>query len=115
MTDFLQEYKVELVALLAAGVGIFLLLEQMDIQPTIYAAVGRLRRTTPSDLTGIILILSALAMVVWCVRSRVRRLERWQGRSCPQYGGRLPRSHRRLGERMLKLGPPPQALSLLRL
>ena len=83
MKQFLREYRVELIAMLMALLGIFLLMERMQIRVTLFAfmcaawrivsgavgavvsaVVNRIMRTTVSDLIGLALIFLA---ILWFV------------------------------------------------
>jgi len=124
MKQFLREYRVELIAALMALLGIFLLVERMQIRVTIFAfmcaawrivsgavwavvsaVVNRIMRTTVSDLIGLALIF--LAILIVFRRLRLRLLSRLQKRrACPVCGGELHRSRRRKRDRLLALLVP---------
>jgi hypothetical protein len=123
MKQFLREYKIEVVAALLALLGIFLLVERMQIRVTLFrivrsawrtvsGAMGsvinvlvyRVLHTTTSDLIGLVLIVLAIVMVLW--RVRVRLAKRLAGRTCPLCGGELRRSHRRWQDHLLSLLVP---------
>ena len=121
MKRVFREYRVELVATLMALLGIFLLVERMQIRVTILsfmraawrtvsgavwavvsAVVNRILHTTVSDLTGLVLIILAILIVLR--RLRLRLLSRLQNRrACPVCGGELRRTHRRRWDRLLSL------------
>jgi hypothetical protein len=121
--EFLREYAVELVAAFLAFLGVFLLVEQMEIRVTILrllrqtwravrgaieASVGavshRIVHITTSDLLGLGLIVLAIVVVLW--RVRVRLMQRHAGSTCPICGGELHRRHRRWSDRVLSLLVP---------
>jgi hypothetical protein len=121
--EFVREYKVELIAGSLALLGIFLLVERMEIRVTILrlaslawstvtgvidvsvkAIVYRLSHITTSDLLGLGLIALALAVVLW--RVRVRLIQRYAKHSCPVCGGHLRRRHRRWSDRLVSLLVP---------
>ena len=119
MKQLLREYRVELVALLMALLGLFLLVERMQIRVTIFsfmraawrtvsvavwavvsAVVYRILHTTVSDMIGLALIVLAILIVLWRLRLRLR--SQLQTRStCPVCGGELRRTHRRWQDRLL--------------
>jgi hypothetical protein len=120
MKQFIREYRIELIAALMALLGIFLLVEQMEIRVTIFrvmrlvwrtvgGAVGGAVRTViyrflhirPSDLIGLVLILLSIAIVLW--RVRVRLIQRMTGSTCPICGGDLRRSRRGRLDRLVSL------------
>ena len=126
MKQFLREYRIELVAALTALLGIFLLVERMQIRVTIFrimrlawrtvsgavgavvhAVVYRTSHTTVSDLIGLALIALSIVIVLW--RMRVRLIQRLTGSTCPVCGGELRRRRRdrlaRLLSRLLPVAP----------
>jgi hypothetical protein len=120
MKQFLREYRIELVAVLMALLGIFLLVERMQIRVTILriillawrtlsGTVGavvreviyRILHITVSDLIGLVLLVLSIVIVLWRVRMRV--LQRLTGSACPVCGGELRRSRRDWMDRLLSL------------
>jgi hypothetical protein len=120
MRQFIREYRIELVAAFMALLGIFLLVEQMEIRVTIFrimslvwrtvgetvvgvvrAVIYRLLHIRPSDLLGLVLILLSIIIVVW--RVRVRVLQRLAGSTCPVCGGDLRRGRRDWLDRLASL------------
>ena len=114
MRRFLKEYRVELIALLVALLGIFLLVEQFDIRVSIYKTLGWLVTSlnqfvqiswermlgyfssfTLSDLIGWILIIGTLVFVAWRARYRFLRSGYWRSTTCPKCGSSLERIHRK--------------------
>ncbi|MGD2147324.1 MAG: hypothetical protein PVH41_11580 [Anaerolineae bacterium] len=123
LREFVREYAVELIAGFLAFLGVFLLVERMEIRVTILrllrlgwravsgtlealagAVVYRVVHITTSDLLGLVLIALAIAVVLW--RLRVRLMERYAGRTCPLCGGNLRRRHRRWSDRVMSLLVP---------
>jgi hypothetical protein len=121
--EFAREYRVELTAGFLALLGIFLLVERMEIRVTILrllrlawrtvtgaidasvkAMVHRVSQITTSDLVGLGLITLAIAVVLW--RVRVRLMQRYAEHACPVCGGDLRRHHRRWSDRLLSLLVP---------
>lgn len=120
MKKFIREYLIELIALLFILLGIFLLFERMDIRETLYQAVlgltDNLRTGLAeasslgqsyltgfglSDLLGLALIILAVIFVLWRIRYRFIRSERWAGSYCPKCGGRIHRKHRSSVDRFI--------------
>jgi hypothetical protein len=123
MKQFLREYRVEVTAVLLALLGVFLLVERMQIRVTVLrimrsvwraasgavgaavsAVVYHVLHTTTSDLIGVVLIVLAIVIVLW--RVRLRLTQRLSGRTCPVCGGELRRSHRRWQDHLLSLLVP---------
>ena len=89
MKKFFREYRIEILALLLALVGIFLLVEQFEIRKSVYAFVAQVLDFIPrfagtvetsiiayitsftlSDLIGWILIIFTGVFIIWRVRYR---------------------------------------------
>jgi hypothetical protein len=121
--EFVREYRVELIAGFLALLGIFLLVEQMEIRVTILrlvswtwrtviGAIGavvnavfyRISNITTSDLLGLALIVLAIVVTLW--RVRVRLMQRYAEHTCPICGANLRRLHRRWSDRLLSLLVP---------
>jgi hypothetical protein len=113
----------ELIAGFLTLLGVFLLVERMEIRVTIlrllrlvWRAVGgavgtvvgaviqRIVNITTSDLIGLSLIALAVVVALW--RVRVRLTERLAGNTCPLCGEGLRRRHRRWSDRVLSLLVP---------
>ena len=58
MKQFIREYRPELIAALMALLGIFLLVEQMDIRVTIFRIMRLVWRTVGETVAGSILLSS---------------------------------------------------------
>jgi predicted RNA-binding Zn-ribbon protein involved in translation (DUF1610 family) len=120
LREFAREYIVELVASFLALLGIFLLVERMEIRVTILrllrltgrtvtgaidavvnAIVHRVSSITTSDLIGLGLIVLAIVVALW--RVRVRLMQRYAEHACPVCGGDLRRLHRRWSDRLVSL------------
>ena len=120
MKQFIREYRIELVAALMALMGIFLLVERMQIRVTIFrtmrlawrtasgavgaavrAVIYRILPITVSDLIGLVLIFLSIVIVLW--RVRVRLIQRLTGSTCPVCGGDLRRSRRDRLDRLVSL------------
>ena len=104
-------WRFELDTLLLFALGIFLLIEQYNIRATLWrmskavvgtatgavrAIVDSIAHTTPSDLTGMLLVVLSVGLVIWRFRHRLRTSPRWTSSECPMCGDSLHRSHRRL-------------------
>jgi hypothetical protein len=120
-----SEWRVELFVALLVAVGVFLLVEQMNIRQTLIgwlrAAVeaassltGRLgqrvaemvRDRSFSDLVGIVLLAAAVIFALGRLRWRLLTLTRFSERACPRCESDLHRIHRRPGDRLLNLFVP---------
>jgi len=117
--SFLKEFRIEVIALLAAGLGIFLLVARFEILKTIYAwgrsvlrwlgqsIIGLIDRIiehftthTLSDLTGLVLILLSISFIFWRVRVRLLKRLHWRERACPRCNHEVHRIHRKWLDRV---------------
>jgi len=115
-----RQFTVEIVALVLAGLGLFLLLERMHIRatflhflksllPTLAWAIRALsqgflhmvNRFTLSDSVGVIVIAVAIWLIIWRVRWRIAHSEVLVSRVCPECGSRLHRVHRYTSDRLI--------------
>lgn len=113
MKAFIKEYRVELVVLALALLGIFLLVEQFELRVMLWQSidwlgssirlwamstrqrvVGYITTFTLSDLTGWILLLATLAFIIWRARWRFLRSARFNRENCPRCASPLVRVHR---------------------
>jgi hypothetical protein len=120
MKKFLGEYWVEILALLIALFGVFLLVEQFEIRKSLYAAftqgldflrhlasaleagaIAYIKSFTLSDLVGWILIVLTGVFIFWRVRYRFNHSEHWGAAECPLCGSELHRVHRNLFDHLL--------------
>lgn len=118
--SFLRKFRLELLAGLFFGLGVFLLLEQLEIKQIMFRAckwslailidvvsypVDLLFPMQRSDIVGIILIV--LALLIIGARFRFRMIERQQvvdvDERCPKCQSDLTRMHRKLIHRLLQL------------
>lgn len=125
MARLWPEWRLEVFIVLLVAVGIFLLVEQMQIRQTLLSwlrwgfqalrsfggsmrrgLVDFVRNTTFSDLTGYALLLIALAFAAWRTRWRLMTMPRFTARKCPRCGSDLRRIHRRFLDRLLSLFVP---------
>lgn len=123
LREFVREYTVELIAGFLAFLGVFLLVERMEVRVTILrllrlgwraltetvealaeGVVYRAVHVTTSDVLGLGLLALASAVVLW--RLRVRLMQHYAGGVCPVCGGDLRRRHRRWSDRVLSLLVP---------
>lgn len=100
--------------------GVFLLLEQLDIRIAAYRMVmrwlkevdawfeqlmqtlsGVRSRFTLSDFVGVLLVASMGLLLTWRGRYRFVRSQYYLGETCPRCGGSLKRIHRRTFDRVL--------------
>ena len=120
-----REFTVEIVALGLAGLGIFLLVEQMQIRVILlrflgillaalsgvvrFVAQGLFRRVaqlTPSDAIGLFVIALAIWLGVWRLHWRVIHSEYLSERICPECSSPLHRAHRRPSDRFISWALP---------
>jgi hypothetical protein len=120
MKKFLREYRIEMLALLLALVGVFLLVEQFEIRKSLYAVFKQVLDFLPmlvetiktsimayitsftlSDLVGWSLIIFTGIFIIWRVRYRFIHSDYWSAAKCPRCGNELHRVHRKLSDRIL--------------
>lgn len=120
MRRLLREFRVEITAALLIVLGIFLLVEHIQLRviilqflfrtgSAIATALSRGMRGLvntvlsihPSDLLGLALIVLALLILTRRVRWRLMRSEEWTGDTCPQCGSPMHRSRRRPLDRVI--------------
>ncbi len=119
--SFFEEFRFEITVACLFALGVFLLLEKMEIKQTTWFVIksgarfiadsltGLLTGTVyviksveTSDLFGILLILTAGMMVL--NRVRIRMIERMSRPDvCPKCSGRLHRIHRKLKHQLLEI------------
>jgi hypothetical protein len=120
-----SEWRVEALVVLLVILAIFLLVERMQIRQTVLlwlrqgvqvlgtlgerltqSAQSFVRGTTLSDLTAYVLLLVAIAFVVWRTRWRLMRMARFTTLECPRCGSDLRRIHRSTVDRVLSFFVP---------
>jgi hypothetical protein len=119
---FIKEYRVEIIAVLIALLGVFLLVERIEIRATIIQTSGWIYETakqlaqtswenltiyitsfTVSDIIGWILIAVTSVFVAWRLRYRFLKSRFWRIKDCPRCGSSLHRIHRTPFQRFLTL------------
>ncbi len=114
-----QEYRFEISVLVLLALGIFLLVEKMEIKAFLFRQLrrvilgtattisslanrmfGLLMEVETSDIVGIILILIAMGMIFYRLRSRFIS-RHGPLRSCLKCGSDMHRIHRRFRHRIL--------------
>lgn len=114
-----QEYRYEISVVTLLALGIFLLVEKLEIKAFIFHQLRRLilgtgttisslanrtfallQEVETSDIVGIILILIALGMIYYRLRNRYIQ-RHGPLRSCLKCGSDMHRIHRRLRHRIL--------------
>ena len=116
---FYQEYNFEITVVVLIALGIFLLIENMEIKHYLYVfikiifftigdfikllrdgSIYIINKFEISDLVGISLILLALFLIA--NRWRERMIERYPGiRNCPDCGGNLQRIKREFNQKVI--------------
>ncbi len=128
MKKFLKEYRIELIALALALLGVFLLVERLEIRASIRRGLtwladssveflGLIRTRlqewitsfTPSDLLGWSLLVGMLILIIWRVRYRFLRSSYWKIKTCPRCDSELLRIHRTRVQRLLAKSILPHA------
>ena len=122
---FWREYLTEIVLAGIILIGIFLLVERMDIRVTLWywlstllvgltsglelvigQSVQRITSMTLSDLVGLALIVASLVAVLWRVRWRLTHDQRFSSDTCPVCGSELHRIHRTRLDRIVNVFAP---------
>jgi hypothetical protein len=122
---FWREYLAEIILAGIILIGIFLLVERMDIRVTLWhglstllggltsglelvigQSVQRITSMTLSDLVGLTLIVVAVVAVLWRVRWRLIHDQRFASDTCPRCGGELHRIHRTRLDHIVNLFVP---------
>jgi hypothetical protein len=120
LQQWLRAYRIEGVWMVVVGLGVFLVVERMNIRQTLLrdlrsaasglaqsidragrAITGLIARVSLADGVGAVLIFGACLVLLLRVRWRLMRSEALTATDCPVCGGRLHRVHRRLFDRML--------------
>lgn len=120
-----RQYRFEAVLLVAIGLGLFLLLERMNLRASLAtwfrdfvtrlfsrfqqfdAALGEaLARISLSDVLGAVLILGAVVAVLLRLRWRLLNHPSLAAISCPRCGGPIHRIHRKPLDRLISLYVP---------
>jgi len=120
MRKILKEYRTEIIAALIAALGVFLLVERLEIRSTVLdsyrwltqelpgialtslADLGRIiTGITVSDFIGWILITATAVFAIWRIRYRFLHSRWFRITSCPRCDGPLHRVHRSAFDRIL--------------
>ena len=118
--NLLRNFKVELLAILAILLGIFLVFEKFEIRATLISVLRQsikaiqsglsflvegvknfLGKFELSDAVGLILIISMGILIIWRIRYRFARSQRWLEITCPKCDSRIYRSHRSRTDRFI--------------
>lgn len=112
----LEEYRVELIALLIGSFGIFLLIEPFQIRATvrlwltrmadgvvtaIESLIAYLGSFTLSDLIGLIIVVITLIFLAWRGRYRFLHSNALVADQCPRCDGTIHRVHRTTLDRLI--------------
>ncbi len=120
-----RQYRFELVLLIAIALGVFLVLERMNLRATlavwVRAFVARLfgnfqqldgvitaslARLSLSDVVGAVLIICAVVAVLYRVRWRLLNNPALAATVCPKCGGPIHRIHRMPLDRVVSVYVP---------
>lgn len=117
MRRVLREWRVEITLVALLGLGLFLLLERLDIRITLWRwldqaalvagdAVLSFMRTflpnTLSDWIGVVMIAGVLLLARWRLRWRLLRSPSFSSQACPRCGSHLHRIHRKPYDRAIE-------------
>jgi len=125
LRQFLRTYKFEIVWLVIVALGVFLIVERLNIRGSLSAwfrrfvsasehAVGHvggtvadlLARITLSDAVGLALVVAALVAIVLRVRWRLIQNPTLTLGRCPRCDGNIHRIHRHTVDRLISLYVP---------
>jgi len=120
MRKLLKEYRIEIAVVLLILLGIFLLVERMELQSLIANGLQVLQTSLKkllllikiglefyisnlslSDFVGWVLLVLAIGLAIWMVRFRFKHSPTFQASSCPKCGSALHRVHRKYFDRFL--------------
>jgi hypothetical protein len=120
MRKFYKEYRVEIAIVLLVLVGIFLLLERMELKSLLVSGFQVLQTSlrdllslikigvkfyifnlSLSDFIGWVLLFIAIVLAIGVVRYRFTNSPALQASRCPQCGSDLHRVHRKYFDRLL--------------
>jgi hypothetical protein len=100
MKKVIRHYRVELIALGVAVVGICLLFVGASILPPVDQASGGAARRLMPELIGAMLVVGAGVFIVWRVRVRFLSSAHWSATVCPCCGSPIHHAHRSLLEKV---------------
>jgi len=120
MRKILKEYRIEIIAALFAGLGIFLLVERLEIRSTVLDSYRWLTQELPgialasladlgsfiigitiSDFIGWTLLTLTAIFAIWRIRYRFLHSRWYRITSCPHCDGDLHRVHRSTFDRIV--------------
>jgi len=113
MKKLIREYRVEIIAILVLLLGLFLLVERMQIRQSLLGftrsawdgffniinsvwewMTSFLTVMTISDIIGILLVISVVIFGLWRIRYRFEHSKKWLAVTCPKCGSAIIRIHR---------------------
>jgi hypothetical protein len=109
----IRDYKIELAALVAGLLGLYLIIEPIDLRILIIVALRKITaflegwgssesgRASLSQLFGLLLFACLLCFVIWRIRYHFKKSEQWKVGPCPKCGGSLVRVRRNTWDRFL--------------
>jgi hypothetical protein len=125
LRQFTRKYRFEIIWLAVIGLGVFLILERMNIRQRLFgwlraaiaalaSGIGQLisfitdiiTHTRLSNAIGYLLILAALGALVLRVRWRLMRAPTLTTIRCPECGGEIHRVHRHTVDYLINVFVP---------
>jgi hypothetical protein len=120
MKNFFKANYIEIIALIAILVGLFLIFEPWDIKGILLTTAQRslsvlkdssqsatgwlnelLRNLSVTDLIGLLLVIASVVFIIWRIRLRFQSSPRWRSTECPRCGSPLLRVHRTAMDRII--------------
>jgi hypothetical protein len=116
MKGFIKEYRLEILAVFIALVGILLLINPFGIRVDIFKAFDGLKASLSTlkanitshyskfstmDVLGWLIVIGGIAFGLWRVRYRFLESELYNSRSCPKCGADIKRTRRKRFDRII--------------
>lgn len=122
MKKTLREYRVEVIALVIALLGLLMVLQRHQIEPWLKTAFSQgvegakqLNRSlrvsvpqfidslTPTMVLGVLIVIGMIVFVVWRIRYRFFNSDHFKATVCPKCGSEIHRIHRSVIDRFLSV------------
>jgi Zn-finger nucleic acid-binding protein len=120
MKKNIKEYRIEIAIVLLIVLGIFLLIERMELRSLLTNGLQALQTSfnklllliktgaefyildlSISDFLGWVLLILAVVLAIWVARYRFNNSSTFQADRCPKCGSALHRVHRKYFDRLL--------------